>query len=747
MTPAARAATLKALAGGGTVAQALRGAYRGRMGRAWGDLAASVAEDTELRAAVSAADAREQAGARPKALADPAPAVLAPRGDSTAGGHAGKGQDAAAHAPTSAPPSPVLGVADPPGAGAAEGVDDPSPLGPPEPAPRWATLRTEVSGVEGGRGEDEPDSSAGAAHAAERGADRGRDCVRDDGAGTPPSVADGARGGGPGDADGYRGRRTLEEVAGVGDVRAAARAMFPREADDHFRMLLWISYRRTLAGMHAIDPMWLDALRAFYATGKPLMVARKGLRAGGSVTACCAVLNDALFTVRDLDPGTVGVVPIMSSSRDEATDRFYTIRRVLHAIGVAPAKAKDDDFDDQVLDDGVGSTYKSRSGLSGGGIIQLEDSGGHTIEIRILPALRRAAVGYTGVGFFLDETDLWPADAELHRNPADLVISDVLKRITTQPTARGYIFSASYHAESAHSRRIDMGDTSAQYIMRLGDIGAARDAKARHELAAQIGSADPRLIDPADPMSPDLPAWVYNPTKSPIARCYQLADDDISKMLGLYAGRAAENASARAGPFHRVAFARPRVNGVVALSCVGIATDGRAWAVVSAVAHSDGRILVLSYSAPSTAYAAMVDMLIALSRVGASVVATPDASRARAEWAAFSQGGATQRHAFVESAANVAPLRTLYDREWLTHAQPLALEADILATPADGDAPVSVLALASCVARLVRMTQLLCPGDAPEAPPAPAPHGSVIVAEQRSIQFRATDATGRRHYG
>lgn len=299
--------------------------------------------------------------------------------------------------------------------------------------------------------------------------------------------------------------------------------------------LAWINDRCVRAGMHDMDPWWSWSLGNYYDTDKLIFAARVGLRGAKSASICRALVRDALFDSRELDPGSVGVIPIMSSDRSEATDRFVTIRHILQACGISPAKS---DGNGRILGGGFGGEFTSATTPAGGGVIRLQDSQEHAIEFRIYPAKRTAAVGYTAIDGFCDEVDLW-RDVETGANPADVVLDLLLKRFTTQARARLYVVSASYNPDSAHARTIAAGDTAIQYVARLGEIGARRDNEARARLAVSASITDERLSAPADPLSVDVPAWVTNPVTS-IDRCYALSRNQLGTMLGQYGGRVAE---------------------------------------------------------------------------------------------------------------------------------------------------------------------------------------------------------------
>ncbi len=309
-----------------------------------------------------------------------------------------------------------------------------------------------------------------------------------------------------------------------------------------FGQLLWMNERCAKAGMDALDDWWLWDLRAFYASGKQEHAGRVGLRGAKSTSIPRPLTRDALFIPRRLDPTVPGVIPIISVDKTEADGRFNTIRGTLRACGMAPKKP--DDSNVPILPDGIAGIYESSTLASGGGVIYFRDSEGHDLEFRIYAAKVAGAVGYTGVSGFCDEVDLWVDDRGV--NPAERVLDLLAKRFTTQRAAHLYIFSASYYPNSAHKRKIDEGDTALQHLARLGPIGAERDTAARHRLSAQIKSNDPRLLAPADPMSPDIPSWVTNPLVT-IEDCYMRSKDRLGPMLALYGGRASEATGGKSG--------------------------------------------------------------------------------------------------------------------------------------------------------------------------------------------------------
>lgn len=331
---------------------------------------------------------------------------------------------------------------------------------------------------------------------------------------------------------------TPEDRAKWDRVRREAGAMGPGRSGQ----LLWIDDRCQKAGLRALDPWWIWHFDSFYESGKRVDKMRGGLRLGKSSTACEAIIN-TLIKPHDIDAGTVAIVPIMSIRREEADDRFYTLVKILSACGMEPKKP--DERTGTLLGGGFGGQFNhARNALSGGGQIRLRDSQGHDVEIRCFPARLAATRGPTCFSFFCDEVDGWLDDEELHANPAPLIVEGLMERTTTQPETEAFIYSANYRgANTYHSNLIDKGDTRSDYVARLGPLGAERDTEARLYLANLIGSTDERLLTPASPDAVDIPAWVGNP-KATIETCYELAKEDIGRMLGRYGGRATENRAA-----------------------------------------------------------------------------------------------------------------------------------------------------------------------------------------------------------
>lgn len=511
------------------------------------------------------------------------------------------------------------------------------------------------------------------------------------------------------------------------EADAIARERGYPDAPPHFKTLLWIDSMCVEAGMHALDLWWLGTLLVFYASGKLVLVVRCGLRGAKSVSICRSLVNDALFGHCGADQSTVGVIPIMSADRTEATDRFHTIKAILSACGVGERRKKgeEEDFAPLLAPGGLGMTYKSSTLPSGGGVITIEDVDGREVQFRIYPARLSGVIGHTDKSGFGDELDTWPVDlgvsaadvaqrsASGRANPADVVLDRWLERFTTTlKTAHLYLVSASYFGEdTAHARKVAEGDTPIQMVARLGDLGAARDNAARTSLAKAIGSPDRRLLAPADPFSPNVPAWVTSPAAS-IEDCFALSRMRLGPMFGRYGGRPDEAEGGR-GPLAGIEIPIDERSAPCLDVAIGVSPpdeDSAEWGIVAAGLSPTGGILVLedaSGAIDGREAAGRVHGLCVNRRASVLAVAAEHARRVEVEvLAAFAGAGIALAPVAPQDVKDTAglrvgPLRTLYQRGSLRHAEGLGP----LAVAANGWLPdrrsPRVEALVAAVARLV----------------------------------------------
>lgn len=285
--------------------------------------------------------------------------------------------------------------------------------------------------------------------------------------------------------------------------------------------LLWLDAKLVARGFPPISAWWALVLTQFYASGKRWFVARVGRRGGKSSTLCRVAVAEAIWTERDLPPGTIGVFSIISVDMAEATDRIDTIEKILEALGYRKIEGEPQ------------SKFEfSRSAKNNRPRIALQDAQGHPIEFRVYPATIAGVSGHTSIGSLCDEAAKW-RDEKTAANPADQVLKSLNPTMTTQRAAHLFMVSSAFSTIDRHHDAISDGDDDRQYVARLYADACERDRTQRleaarmlrlqasatfsaHERASRIKAAE-QLEESAaklDATSTDIPTWIANPTRT-----------------------------------------------------------------------------------------------------------------------------------------------------------------------------------------------------------------------------------------
>ena len=188
------------------------------------------------------------------------------------------------------------------------------------------------------------------------------------------------------------------------------------------------------AGFPVTSPWWLEQVERFYATGVRRFVGRVGRRGGKSSTWCRVAVVEALYGEHAIPPGDVGIVGIVSVSRDEAAARLRTIKAILDALHVGYREA--------------GETIELTA---------------RSIVFRVHTCSIRGVVGGTWVFALCDEVAYW-RDAETGANPATEVLDQLTPTMATQPHAKLVLLSAPLGYEDAHAKAFEAGDTNEQIV-------------------------------------------------------------------------------------------------------------------------------------------------------------------------------------------------------------------------------------------------------------------------------------------
>lgn len=184
-----------------------------------------------------------------------------------------------------------------------------------------------------------------------------------------------------------------------------------------------------------LSPFWLDTFEGFLASTRRQLVVRVGRRGGKSSSLCrFAVAFATSYDVKQIPPGDVGVVAIISVNRDEASQRLRTIKAILDALAL-PWKPID------------------------GGIELV----GRPIVFKVFSATIGGVSGFTAILVVADEVSKW-RNSDGSANPADEVLASVRPTMATQPNARIVLSSSAMGTEDAHATAFEQGDTPFQCV-------------------------------------------------------------------------------------------------------------------------------------------------------------------------------------------------------------------------------------------------------------------------------------------
>ncbi len=185
-------------------------------------------------------------------------------------------------------------------------------------------------------------------------------------------------------------------------------------------------------GFPATSPWWRQTLRTWYLSGKRQLVARVGRRGGKSSTLCRLAVVEALYGKHHIPPGDVGVIAIISTRKEEATERLRTVMAILDALGV-----------------------RYRTELNTISLI------GRPVMFRVYTASVQGVSGFTAIFIIGDEVAKWK-DLDTGTNPATEVLRSVRPTLATQPNGRIVLSSSPMGTLDAHYDAYQDGETEMQ---------------------------------------------------------------------------------------------------------------------------------------------------------------------------------------------------------------------------------------------------------------------------------------------
>jgi hypothetical protein len=184
----------------------------------------------------------------------------------------------------------------------------------------------------------------------------------------------------------------------------------------------------------AMTPWWRSTIARFYSSGRRQLVLRVGRRGGKSSTLCRIAVLEALYGDHHVPAGDIGVVAIVSVSRDEASQRLRTIRAILDALGIAY----------RPIEHGI-------------------ELDGRKVAFKTFVASVAGVVGFTGVCVLCDEVCRW-RDSDTGANPATEVLASLRPSMAGQPSARIFLSSSPLAMLDAHYDAFELGETEHQCV-------------------------------------------------------------------------------------------------------------------------------------------------------------------------------------------------------------------------------------------------------------------------------------------
>jgi len=297
-------------------------------------------------------------------------------------------------------------------------------------------------------------------------------------------------------------------------------AAFEREAAEHgggaYGYLAAVDARLTARGFPSMSPWWRSQVQAFYASGKRWMVVMAGRGAGKSTSLVRIAATEALFTPRVIPPGQRWIWPFISVATSDARRRIVELQAIFAALGLT-------------------LTPKYPQGHP---TLELLDVREQPIAFVSIASTIAGVSGPSTIGATIDE-EAKLRDKASGANPSTEILASLLQTFRARPGIRAIRCSSAWTTTGSHALAIGEGDTSQNYVARVGSafVDVVREGLlevAQRELAR--GDADGAAAIRAHaatigPDSPAIPTWLANPTISAVA-CREEVDAMALESLG-----------------------------------------------------------------------------------------------------------------------------------------------------------------------------------------------------------------------
>lgn len=201
-----------------------------------------------------------------------------------------------------------------------------------------------------------------------------------------------------------------------------------------FSALIAVNQALRTKGFPATSPWWEETLRDFLHADTRQLVVRAGRRSGKSTNAADLAVAVALFGEWSIPPGEVCTIAIISTNKDEASQRLTGIKARLDALGQAH----------HVIPNGI----------------QLV---GRPCAIKVFAATISGVSGFTSCLVICDEVAKWK-DTDTGVNPASDVLASVRPTLATQSNGRILLLSSPLGRLDAHYDAFEEGNSDFQRV-------------------------------------------------------------------------------------------------------------------------------------------------------------------------------------------------------------------------------------------------------------------------------------------
>jgi len=284
-------------------------------------------------------------------------------------------------------------------------------------------------------------------------------------------------------------------------IEAEAQALAPGQ----YGYFLWLNAKCTALGMHQISPWWLASTGAFYDSGKRWMIVRCGRGGGKSTSLVRLAVSEAIFGNRIVPPGQNWIWPFISINATDAGRRIPEAVAILNCLGI-----------EHKLHRAVGKQS-----------IDMLDRNGQQVSFLSLACNISALSGPTSIGATVDE-EAKLFDKATNANPASEVIASLLQTFRGHEDVRAVRCSSAWDNHGSHADAIAEGDTSQNFIARIGDAFVSETVDGLASVAQYVelggdkaGAQKIRAYAAtvtAD--SPNICTWVANPSRTALS-CYR----------------------------------------------------------------------------------------------------------------------------------------------------------------------------------------------------------------------------------